>query len=64
MTFLTYELGGRDARFFEFEENSPGQIIISDGDPVATKDVPTLNHEDSNGRRFIGTRSTATDLED
>ena len=58
---LTYELDGRDRRFFEFEEDSPGQIIISDG-MVTGKDEPTLDREDSNGRRFIVTVK-ATDSE-
>ena len=59
---LTYELDGPDMRFFEFDPNSPGQIIISDGDPAATKDMPTLDREGRDCRRFIVTVK-ATDKE-
>ena len=52
---LAYELGGPAMRFFEFAADSPGQIIISDGEPTATQDAPMLNREDSNRRRFIVT---------
>ena len=58
---LTYELGGRDMRHFDFEANSPGQIIITDGMAIG-KDVPELDREDSNARRYIVTVK-ATDTE-
>ena len=60
---LTYELGGRDMRFFNFEMGSPGQIIIVSDNPLpAGKQLPELDREDSNVRSFIVTVK-ATDSE-
>ena len=59
---LDYELGGRDMRFFAFEENNPGQIILSDGVATGKEESRMLDREDSNGRRFIVTVK-ATDSE-